>query len=150
MMEKRIKTKGGRQLTSQRAIRLVVFPLLRLFLSSPRCSFDFESKKNFKYLPLQWKMTNADCQRFGKTDLRNMPNRWCVKFKLFEHVTFTHCAPSAYWQLLVSGQIISVNPSNGATQIDVLPLIQSGGLDQFLPLRSAFGQSGVLDVLNYL
>mmetsp|Transcript_1930 Transcript_1930/g.5427 ORF Transcript_1930/g.5427 Transcript_1930/m.5427 type:complete len:308 (-) Transcript_1930:191-1114(-) len=119
-------------------------------LGGGTCSFDFESHKNWKYLPLQWKMTNADCRRFGKTDIRNATNRWCVKFKLFEHVTFTHCAPSQYWQLLVSGQIISVNPANGATQIDVLPLIQSGGLDQFLPLRSAFGQSGLLDVLNYL
>lgn len=119
-------------------------------LGGGTCTFDFESHKNLKYLPLQWKMTNANCAEFPKSDIRNGRNRWCVKFKLFEYVSFTHCAPSEYWRLLVQGDIISVNPTNGATVIDFVNLLQSGGLDQFLPLRSALGQGGVLDILNYL
>lgn len=119
-------------------------------LGGGTCTFDFESHKNFKYLPLQWKMTDANCGEFPKSDIRDARNRWCVKFKLFQYVSFTHCAPSEYWRLLVQGDIISVNPTNGATVIDAANLIQSGGLDQFLPLRSALGQGGVLDLLNYL
>ena len=119
-------------------------------LGGGTCTFDFESHKNFRYLPLQWKMTDATCSEFPKTDLRNAGNIYCVRFKLFQYVSFTHCAPHAYWRDLVQGNIISINPTNGATVIDGLNLLQSGGLDQFLPLRSALGQGGILDILNYL
>lgn len=96
-------------------------------------------------------MTDANCRDVDKSDgLFKGNNRWCVKFKILEYISFTHCAPSRYWQELVRGEIISVNPTNGATQIDALALLQSGGLDQFLPLRSALGSGGLLDVLNYL
>ena len=120
-------------------------------LGGGSCTFDFESHKNWKYLPLQWKMTDANCRDVDKSHgLFKGNNRWCVKFKILEYISFTHCAPSRYWQELVRGEIISVNPTNGATQIDALALLQSGGLDQFLPLRSALGSGGLLDVLNYL
>ena len=117
------------------------------------CSFNFESKKNWKYLPLAWKLTGANCRTFPKSNGLTTPlgrNRYCVKFKLFNSVDLTHCAPAEYWRALVAGEIISVNPTNGATQIDALLMLTTGGLDQFLPLRGALGQGGVLDLLNYL
>jgi len=123
-------------------------------LGGGTCSFYFESKKNYKYLPLLWKLVDAQCRRFNKSSLNlrsgSLGNNFCVKFKLFNEVDFTHCAPSAYWQALVRGDIISVNPTNGATVIDAFTLLQTGGLDQFLPLRAALGQGGLLDILNYL
>ena len=125
-------------------------------LGGGTCSFYFESRKNWKYLPLIWKMTDAQCMSFPKTNTIQNPlrdglgNRYCVKFRFFQKVSFTQCAPSAYWQALVGGEIVSVNPTNGATQIDALLMLQTGGLDQFLPLRGALGQGGFLDLLNYL
>ena len=136
-----------------------VFSLLffksRSGLGGGTCSFSFESRKNIKYLPLIWKMTDAQCRTFEKRQPSAIvagpaSNRYCVDFKLFGKVDFTHCAPSAYWQALVKGEAIYVNPSNGATVIDFVTMLTTGGLDQFLPLRAALGQGGLLDILNYL
>ena len=124
-------------------------------LGGGTCSFSFESRKNIKYLPLIWKMTDAQCRSFEKRQPSAIvagpaSNRYCVDFKLFGKVDFTHCAPSAYWQALVKGEAIYVNPSNGATVIDFVTMLTTGGLDQFLPLRAALGQGGLLDILNFL
>ena len=100
-------------------------------------------------------MTDAECRSFEKKQPSAIvagpaSNRYCVDFKLFGKVDFTHCAPSAYWQALVKGEAIYVNPSNGATVIDFVTMLTTGGLDQFLPLRAELGQGGLLDILNYL
>ena len=100
-------------------------------------------------------MTDAECRSFEKKQPSAIvagpaSNRYCVDFKLFGKVDFTHCAPSAYWQALVKGEAIYVNPSNGATVIDFVTMLMTGGLDQFLPLRAELGQGGLLDILNYL
>mmetsp|Transcript_14965 Transcript_14965/g.38053 ORF Transcript_14965/g.38053 Transcript_14965/m.38053 type:complete len:320 (+) Transcript_14965:303-1262(+) len=116
-------------------------------LGGGTCSFEWYMKLiPFKFM----KPVGADCQQIPKTHIGTATNRWCVVFKLFGRVELTHCAPAEYWRELVAGEIIYVNPSNGATVIDVIKLAQSGGLDAIIPLRSAFGQGGPLDILNYL
>ena len=134
------------------------FPILpfistcRSSLGGGTCQFNFYSKWNWKFLPLKWEPRGVECTEVPKTNLVNALNRWCVSFKIFRHVNFTHCAPAEYWRLLVTGQIISINPTNGATVINALNLLRSGGLDFILGnrVRAALGTGNPLDILGSL
>ena len=96
----------------------------RWSLGGGRCKASYHSEKKWMFFP---KLTSFDCSYTDKASKKQIHASYqvCVRFKIYMKMEHDICLTPENWNLLMTGQIIRVNPESGALVINAMNVLNA-------------------------
>ncbi len=96
----------------------------RWSLGGGRCKASYHSEKKWMFFP---KLQSFDCSYTDKASKKQIHASYqvCVRFKIYMKMEHDICLTPENWNLLMTGQIIRVNPETGALVINAMNVLNA-------------------------